>query len=39
MIPAVFTWFEGFIATNISFINKLPINIRTWIANRTIWAA
>lgn len=39
MIPAIFSWFEDFIATNVSIINKLPKSISKWVANRTIWAA
>jgi len=39
MIPAVFGWFESFIATNVSIINKLPLNVRKWVANRTVWGA
>lgn len=39
MIPVIFDWFENFIATNISIINKLPMGMRKWIANRTVWGA
>lgn len=39
MIPVIFDWFENFISTNISIINKLPMGMRKWIANRTVWGA
>lgn len=39
MIPVLFEWFESFIATNVSVINKLPAPIKKWIASKAIWGA